>query len=368
MEFIIKRLSEQISILKKDFELYKKILRSYIENIDEFAKNCVENETKILKKELDAATAKCLEIVEMRKYIVKAKSNSRNNNINSNEQTSRNQPNKSVSNVEINNKSKRNKNSPRYDSSRSKNNNYNNKRYPHKKTFSKRPFNTKHKTGSKSYQHKRSRLNAISKHRSTNQSNLNDKNNLTTIDTQSAHASHAAQDHQEAQLLRNNNQKNQSNRNYQPNHNMQQQYKFFRQPTESTTIKITIESEFPIFRVSERVFKLDDFEINSKYSYDFFRILDLGLKFSICNFNNRINFLNFFLNNLDFNLYKFNKYIFFLKRRLDNKNAKFSDVKSKNQISSKEQFMNDLKSLKKSNHHTLPLQYETLLFRKLMHE
>ena len=59
-----------------------------------------------------------------------------------------------------------------------------------------------------------------------------------------------------------------------------------------------------------------------RYRVLIFKILDLGLKFSICNFNNRINFFNFFLNNIDLNLYNFNIYIYFLKRKLDRENDK----------------------------------------------
>jgi len=136
---------------------------------------------------------------------------------------------------------------------------------------------------------------------------------------------------------------------------------------------LTIEANFPIFKVSERVFKLNNFNIDSKYSSDFFNLLDYGLKFSLCFFKNRYYFFNYFINNIDSSLYNFNKFLFFSKRNLSN-NSKQDPSSNIDNITKRkdknESFMDHLKSnyLKNNISNNIPLQHETLMLKRFMFE
>jgi hypothetical protein len=90
-------------------------------------------------------------------------------------------------------------------------------------------------------------------------------------------------------------------------------------------------------------------------------ILDLGNKFVPSLFNKHSNFLNFFLNNLDCNLYNFNKFLFFSKQKYNNSNKENRENRDYNKtfIYYLNKFTNDKKSY-------IGWQHETLILRQLM--
>ena len=124
-----------------------------------------------------------------------------------------------------------------------------------------------------------------------------------------------------------------------------------------------IEADFPIKKVSDRVFLLDFININEDFLISFCKILDLGMKF-VPTFSNHINlnFFRYFLNNLDCNLYNFNKYLFFSKN-------KFNTNREKACNNSQNSFLNHIKRyFSKNNDSNIIWQHETLCLRKLMHK
>jgi len=111
--------------------------------------------------------------------------------------------------------------------------------------------------------------------------------------------------------------------------------------------KLDIKSDFPIFKISERVFKLDNFrnEEDLKFVDDFCKILDLGLKFVPSIFSSLNNFFTYFL--------------FELENRITTKLDKgFIDTIIKSLKSSKcKNFESEL------NEKKIPIQKETLEIR-----
>jgi hypothetical protein len=55
-----------------------------------------------------------------------------------------------------------------------------------------------------------------------------------------------------------------------------------------------IESSFPIFKVSDRVFMIGDLQIEKSFLFKLCEILDLGNKFVPSIFNKHSNFIRFF--------------------------------------------------------------------------
>ncbi len=83
--------------------------------------------------------------------------------------------------------------------------------------------------------------------------------------------------------------------------------------------------------MSERVFRLDEFDSNfkfdSKFLDKFCSVLDLGLKFVPSIFSNLNSFFLYYLYELDKSLVRLNSYIYFEKQK---KNKKENKIKEKN--------------------------------------
>ena len=90
-------------------------------------------------------------------------------------------------------------------------------------------------------------------------------------------------------------------------------------------------------------------------------ILDLGNKFVPSLFNKHSNFLNFFLNNLDCNLYNFNKFLFFSKQKYKSSDKQNNESRDYNKTFI--YYLNKLTNNKKSQ---IGWQHETLILRQLM--
>ena len=119
---------------------------------------------------------------------------------------------------------------------------------------------------------------------------------------------------------------------------------------------------FPIFKISERVFRLDNFQSNTdiKFVKEFCEILDLGLKFVPSLFKNLTSFFTYFLLELNKSFTKLNNFIFFEKNKKD-------QIKAKKDSTFVETILQSLKSTRiKSNNRKLdniPLQHETIEIR-----
>ncbi len=126
-----------------------------------------------------------------------------------------------------------------------------------------------------------------------------------------------------------------------------------------------IESNFPIFKVSDRVFMIGDLQIEKSFLFKLCEILDLGNKFVPSIFNKHSNFIRFFLNNLDCNLYNFNKLLFYSKQKYlsEKENNK---THSNCSTSHTKSFIYYLNKLNNKNNSRIAWQHETLVLRQLM--
>ena len=119
-------------------------------------------------------------------------------------------------------------------------------------------------------------------------------------------------------------------------------------------------SDFPIYKVSQRVFRLDNFQINYDMHFlkKFCDILDLGQKFIPSYFNSLNNFFQFFLFELDTSFTKLNNYIFF------EKNKKTKDQLAPSEKDAIEIILSQLSSSKRkligNQTSNIPIQHETL--------
>ena len=126
-------------------------------------------------------------------------------------------------------------------------------------------------------------------------------------------------------------------------------------------------ADFPIFKLSERVFRLEDFNyennLDSEFINEFCGILDLGLKFVPSVFYNLNNFFLYYLFELDKSFTKLNSYIFFEKQK--EKNEKNTTKKTKKDFSIVETILKSMRNSisNKINHTNIPLQDETLVLR-----
>ncbi len=126
--------------------------------------------------------------------------------------------------------------------------------------------------------------------------------------------------------------------------------------------EITIVSDFPISKISERVFLLGEIDVNNEFLLKFCEILDLGSKFVPSIFNKHSNFLHFFLNNLDCNLLNFNKFLFFSKQKFLKNN-----INPNNDPAYHKSFLYHLNRMNlKQKKLNIPLQHETLVLRQYM--
>jgi hypothetical protein len=139
---------------------------------------------------------------------------------------------------------------------------------------------------------------------------------------------------------------------------------------------LDIEADFPIFKISSRVFRLDDFGTNPKIDAEFITkfcsILDLGLKFIPSIFSNLYIFFLFFLFEMDKSFTKLNSYIFFHKERLRKSGIRELNPVNKtnnNNITSKE--FDFIKCILKAvrgptpiNYDNIPIQEETFSYFK----
>jgi hypothetical protein len=134
--------------------------------------------------------------------------------------------------------------------------------------------------------------------------------------------------------------------------------------------RVDIKSDFPIFKISQRVFRLDDFKQNIDIDFleNFCEILDMGQKFIPSLFLNLKDFFMYFLSNLDISFTKLNNNIFYSKTKEKNENKKkksedrLTTTRAQNPI---DEILSKLRK-SKSNHsveRTIPLQEETIQLR-----
>jgi len=116
--------------------------------------------------------------------------------------------------------------------------------------------------------------------------------------------------------------------------------------------------------VSERVFMINNINIDTEYLIKLCDILDLGMKFIPTTFEKHIYFLKFFLNNLDCSLYNFNKFLFYSKMSLKNKNCTRTEKGTYNKTFI--HYLNQFNSKSIKNENEIELQHETLSLRKIM--
>ena len=122
-------------------------------------------------------------------------------------------------------------------------------------------------------------------------------------------------------------------------------------------------SDFPIYKISQRVFRLDNFQNNFDMHFlkKFCDILDLGQKFIPSYFNSLNNFFQFFLFELDTSFTKLNNYIFF------EKNKKTKDQLAPSEKDAIEIILSQLSSSKRkligNQTSNIPIQHETLSLR-----
>lgn len=88
--------------------------------------------------------------------------------------------------------------------------------------------------------------------------------------------------------------------------------------------RIEIESDIPIYKVGQRVFLIDNFNINSNILYDLINILDKGSKFIPCLHFNHFHIFSNLLHNFDSSLASFNKYLYFNKSNNINNDSNIS--------------------------------------------
>lgn len=130
--------------------------------------------------------------------------------------------------------------------------------------------------------------------------------------------------------------------------------------------------------MSERVFRLDEFDSNfkfdSKFLDKFCSVLDLGLKFVPSIFSNLNSFFLYYLYELDKSLVRLNSYIYFEKQQ--KKNKKENKIKERN-LKNTKKYENEkddqtiVKTILKNiryknsniNHDNIPLQDETIIIR-----
>ena len=110
---------------------------------------------------------------------------------------------------------------------------------------------------------------------------------------------------------------------------------------------------------------IGNLEIDKSFIIELCKILDLGMKFVPSIFINHSNFIRFFLNNLDCNIYNFNKFLFYAKQKfLKNKenlsNSSCSRPKDKTFI----YYLNKINNVNKESN--IAWQHETLVLRNLM--
>jgi len=104
--------------------------------------------------------------------------------------------------------------------------------------------------------------------------------------------------------------------------------------------------------------------IDNNFLFTFCSILDLGLKFIPSIFTNLNSFYIFLFKNLDNSLLRFNEYIFYEKRKFENKNAQSSNNNNIN-ISKDflDNFISEKRIINRNINPNIKIQFETIEFR-----
>ena len=110
---------------------------------------------------------------------------------------------------------------------------------------------------------------------------------------------------------------------------------------------------------------IGNLDLDKSFIIKLCNILDLGMKFVPSIFFSHSNFIRFFLNNLDCNLYNFNKFLFYAKQKfLKNRDNLATSSCSQPRNNTFIYYLNKMNNKNKESN--IIWQHETLVLRELM--